>query len=167
MNHPLSQNVWPSLDEADNRLSAELLDHDGLMTPVLVRHFGEVYAEEIQARETQEHYIRISSIRQKVSGILLLNATLTIVKFILPDALIESLSSTKIPFGRLLDEHGVKTTIQNRILLACRDQQEAGLALRWGRRHAIVRADNKVPLCHVQELLVPEPDLLSAQEHYL
>lgn len=161
MHNLISQENWASFDE----ISIRLLDHDTLMTPYLQHYFGEIYAKQSALHTTVETYNRVSSVYQKSTSILLLDANLTIEKAALPSELLTDLVSTSIPFGKLLIDYGIEAKAHDRVLFS--DKSGPHYQLRNGRRHTIIEVKTGKQLCYVEELFAPDNILMSAHQHYL
>ncbi|EEE35267.1 hypothetical protein RKLH11_3943 [Rhodobacteraceae bacterium KLH11] len=71
--------------------------------------------------------------------------------------MIDTLRSTQIPFGSLLEEFGIETKIINRILTVTCDRTKG--ELRLGRQHQITNAKTAEFICDVEEILFPEAEL--------
>lgn len=138
-------------------LSHKLLHHDHLLTPLLHHSFGEVYTNVKKAAETDSIYTRDSSIHQKNSHALLLEATLTVVKSSFPSEFIESLRKTQIPFGDLVALYHVDIAISKQSQGYFEEQFNG--EQRSGRHHTMVSLPNHEPICFVRELLVSEEKL--------
>lgn len=139
-------------------LSDALLSHDGLMTPVLKRHFGRIFVNENIAIMVDSGYRRHSTVKQWASGYILLDAELEINTEVLPDALVHLLHATSKPFGELLCEFGLKVRLT--------DITPFRQGRRFGRRHTMRLAETGTALCEVRELMAPERDLRSAAAFY-
>ena len=98
MENKISQKTGTPFDG----ISFRLLDHNNLMTPCLKNYFGAIYAKQSALHITEGTYTRVSSVYQKSTSTLLLDANLTIEKAALPSELLEALLSTKNPFGSFL-----------------------------------------------------------------
>ena len=145
-------------------LSTELLDHDDLLTPILRQHFGEVRMEATKVVETEETYMRASSLRQNTSNRKILDATLIVMKRTLPTTLIDDLRSTSKMFGQLLLDYGTEVIVRDRRPIILYDQTAQDV--RIGRQHRITDATTQETLCLVNELLVPEQNLLLLKSNF-
>lgn len=152
---------WSSIVSPLPPLSTRILGHDGLITPILERHFGEIEAVELDAAESRDHYVRTSTLYQRGSTQWLLDATLMIVKRQVPESLLEQLRSTSIPFEQLLMDHGVDVELEGRLSIELRD--DAGQVVARGRQHEIVHRQTGERVCQVREMLAPEAELSAAQ----
>ncbi|WP_299752082.1 hypothetical protein [uncultured Tateyamaria sp.] len=135
----------------------KLLDHDGLLTPKLRKHFGRIISKQTSARKSRLHYFRRSTLYQQSSCCRILEATLNISTNAVPEKLIDTLRSTQTPFGSLLEEFAIETKIINRILTVACDRTKC--ELRLGRQHQITNAKTAEVICHVEEVLFPEAEL--------
>jgi len=139
---------------SNSDLGQTILDHDGLMTPVLYQYFGDVIAKQIKFAETREIYTRDSEIRQSATGALILTAQLKVSKKHLPASLIDKLRGSTALFGQLLLDHQLEVEIHDRKINVS-NQHSADLKS-WGRTHNIVEAATGKLLCEVREALAPE-----------
>jgi len=146
----------PPSTAAAGPFSQSLLDHDGLMTPVLRAAFGALTVSQSQAHMGQHCLQRRSSIHQAATGAKILDAVLNISITSLPAGFSEKLQQEDVLFGQLLIDHALAVRICERSLYA----SLAGEDLRFGRRAAIYRGDTDELICKVDELLVSEAQLL-------
>jgi hypothetical protein len=146
----------PSLDP-DERMAVALLDHDGLMTPVLTRRFGPLRAEQHLSDLSGDTLHRHSTIRTHPGGEAILAARLDIHVPALPDGLLDRLGSGMVLFGQLLLDEGIDVQVQDRHLY--RVGEGGAPETRWGRRLTMQRRDTGMLVCKVDELLVPVRDL--------
>lgn len=119
-------------------ISREILDHTGLLTPVLNRLFGEIYVEVCEARESETSYWRQSIIRQKGTCQPLVYAELDIFKGNISTALLDKLRVTSQPFGQLLRaaSHRVELGDQRFFMQPSKKNNRSHL----GRSHSIYAA---------------------------
>ena len=148
--------ILPS--SADNlpAFSQSLLDHDGLMTPVLRAAFGPLTVRQSQAPLGQDRMRRRSTIHQAATGAKILDAVLDIAVQALPAGFLEQLQRQDVLFGQLLQDFSVGVRIADRSLYQCFD----GPVLRCGRRLVIYGGARSDVICHVDELLTSEAQLL-------
>ena len=136
----------------ENAFGEQLLDHNGLMTPVLTRFFGPIYAYETQREEDELSYRRTSTLFQSTSQKKILDAHLVIAKGSLPVELIEDLRVTSILFGQLLKDHNIDIeTSAPKVRL---------IGQRWGRSVELIEKRSGKVICSVEELLVKDKMLL-------
>lgn len=134
--------------------------HDGLMTPVLQSRFGPMYAVELHRSETGDRYDRVSEVRQRGTGLLLLDSRMSIRVSALPAAMLDALRNTDTPFGQLLQGAGIAARSVSREIT--RLAGEDGAPDRLGRRHIIVDAATDAPICDLHEVLNHAEVLLAA-----
>jgi chorismate-pyruvate lyase len=139
-------------------LSHSLLGHDSLMTPFLTARFGSISARQRLMTFGESTFSRQSKLCRKSDGELILEATLLISEPSIPEAMLRQLQRDDTPFGLLLAEHGLATTIAERALYFKSNSDPT--MVRWGRRHFILNADDESRICQVDELLVPEAELV-------
>lgn len=139
------------------KLIRVLLDHKGLMTPVLNQQFGPIKALQTKYLDEVEYCMRQSRLVQASTGKIILSAELKINGSMVPQEFLRQLVSTTIPFGALLVQFHIETTIQSLNLFCHTSAQTTDSVLmdRWGRRHNIVDPTNGNVLCEVEELLMP------------
>ena len=130
----------------------KLLNHCGLMTPVLNQFFGTVSAQQLRFEEDAHTYRRASALFQQPDDNLILEASLVVSKLHLPASLIESLRTTDNLFGQLLADYNieVQTTAPELRLLNSR----------WSRDIDLLEKATGELLCSVHELLVEDRYLL-------
>lgn len=148
-------------DDADKeagRFSLTLLDHDGLMTPVLLAAFGRLFARQISSTYSGGWFVRRSSIFQRSTGERILDATLEISYAALPTGFLEKLTQGEELFGQLLSDFGIEVRISDKSIYSLNHDGHSGP--RWGRRVSMYRQDTDDLLCQVDELLVSEALLL-------
>ncbi len=152
----MTANLPPAIERA-GPFSQRLLDHDGLMTPVLQAAFGPLAVRQSQVIDSVDRLRRRSSIHQAVSGAKILDAVLNVSLPALPDGFLEQLQHSDVLFGQLLSDFGLTVRTTNRILY----QSLTDNPCRLGRRVAILRRDTDALVCQVDELLVSEAQLLA------
>ena len=135
------------------------------MTPILKSLFGDIRAVQSNVRETSATYTRVSALYQREGSVLLLNAELEISKHALPAEIVEALRGMDVPFGQLLIDRGIEAISMDRTIF--NEGNPDGPDVRWGRRHKIVDSESGCALCRVQELLVPEYQLISAHDRFM
>jgi hypothetical protein len=138
--------------------SRSLLDHDGLMTPVLTAQFGPLIVRKTQSHTSSDHVLRHSSIYQARSNGKILDAVLTISPHALPANFVDQLLNQDILFGQILTDLAIPVRITDRILY---NSHPADPTSRWGRRLSIYHGDTRALICSVDELLVIETQLLA------
>ena len=150
----------PSLlsDVITSNFSQMLLDHDGLMTPVLLSHFGALTVQQNECHRDADRILRKSSIYQSASGLKILDAALDISLPALPMGFFEQLLYQDKLFGQLLNDFSIPIRIAARTLhhAPAADNQDT----RWGRRLSMYRDDTQEFVCHVEELMMPNHQLL-------
>lgn len=146
----------PSSVDTNFRFSHDLLDHDGLMTPVLHHHFGILTVRQTHAQHYADRFVRNSSIYQVASGEKILDAVLDISLPAVPSSFLNLLQTKGVLFGQLLIDFSIDVQIVNRSLY----QTKADHSPRWGRCLTIQHRDSQDVICTVDELLVSEPSLL-------
>ena len=114
--------------------------------------------------ETEETYMRASSLRQSASNRKILDATLIVMKRTLPTTLIDDLRSTSKMFGQLLLDYGMEVIVRDRRPIILYDQTAQDV--RIGRQHRITDATTQETLCLVNELLVSEKNLLLLKSNF-
>lgn len=147
----------PPFFDLDERMAVALLDHDGLMTPVLTRQFGPLRAQQHRSVRSGDTVHRHSTIRTHPGGAAILVARLDIHVPALPDGLLERLGSGKVLFGQLLLDEGIAVQVRDRHLYRVGDAEAPDTRL--GRRLTMQRSDTGMLICRVDELLVPVRDL--------
>lgn len=148
----------PDMTEAD-RYCLDLLDHDGLMTPVLRAQFGSLTAVQIAAERSEDIFLRESCIYQIATGAKILDAVLSISLSALPAGFLDRLLAEDVLFGQLLIEFRIGVRIAGRscyLSQAAPDQPR-----RWGRRLLMYRIDTGALLCRVDELLTDGTGLVT------
>lgn len=145
-------------DGGAGALSLRLLDHDGLMTPVLRAQFGALRAVQHRALREGDIYLRQSTIRRRAGGETILTARLEIRTDALPGGFLDDLAGGEVPFGQLLQDRAIGVEIRDREVF--RVTAADGTAPRWGRRLAIHRLSDGALVCRVEEILAPEAELL-------
>lgn len=139
-------------------VSHALLQHDGLMTRQLIRHFGPVHAVQTGIERDGDTITRWSTLLQTATGETLLQATLVIASPNLPDGLIDRLLAGNQLFGGLLIEAGVAVRMTDRVIY--RAGPPGGVhAGSWGRRQRMLRASDDAVLADVDECLSDEATL--------
>ena len=131
--------------------SQTLLDHDGLMTPVLVAQFGPLTVRQTEARHSETRFFRRSSIYQAASGAKILDAVLDISLPSLPLGFLAQLQDEDVLFGQLLSDFSIAVRIADRVLYQSHS--------RWGRRLTIYHSDTQAFICTVEELMAPDAQL--------
>jgi hypothetical protein len=147
----------PNNFSGENSISLRLLDHDQLMTPVLMAAFGEVFACQTAFRDDGHKIVRRSALYRRSVGEKILDATLVISKSSVPDGFLHEFLGSEALFGQLLINHGIAVRIADRHTY--RYPSVGGQETRWGRRLLMFRADDDALLCEVDELLVSEDQL--------
>jgi hypothetical protein len=148
--------ILPPSADCPAPFSQSLLDHDGLMTPVLRAAFGPLTVRQSQVLSGQDRMRRRSSIHQAATGAKILDAVLDIAVQALPEGFLEQLQRQDVLFGQLLQDFSVGVRIADRSLYRGFD----GTDLRCGRRLAIYDSARGDFICHVDELLSSEAQLL-------
>ena len=138
--------------------SRSLLDHDGLMTPVLTAQFGPLIVRKTQSHPSTDSVLRRSSIYQSASDSKILDAVLEISPQALPAGVIDQLLNEDILFGQILADFAIPVRITDRTLYQSTAPDEIA---RWGRRLRIYHGKTAAFICHVDELLVSEAQLLT------
>jgi hypothetical protein len=95
------------IGEAD-RYAVRLLDHDGLMTPILLAEFGPLRAVQTVADHADGLFHRRSVLRRVPGDEAILDASLKISVQALPDGFLQSLVKAETLFGQALQDHGIK-----------------------------------------------------------
>lgn len=154
----LKNSASPLKDVNKFHFSQMLLDHDGLMTPVLIAQFGALTVQQNEFHHGADRFLRKSSIYQATSGLKILDAALEISLPSLPRGFLGQLLHEEKLFGQLLNDHSIPIRIAARTLhlSSGEDDQDA----RWGRSLTMYRDDTQDFLCHVQELMMPDHQLL-------
>jgi hypothetical protein len=150
----------PDMTDVD-RYCLGLLDHDGLMTPLLRAQFGSLTAVQSGAERSDGIFLRESSIYQVATGAKILDAVLKISLPALPGGFLDRLLAEDVLFGQLLIEFRVSVRIAERscyLSWAASDQPR-----RWGRRLDMYRVDTGALLCAVDELLAPGAELIASR----
>lgn len=142
------------------RLGMDLLDHDGLMTPVLVAQFGPIRVEKSQDDRDGGLLHRVSRLHQMATGWVILDADMILNTRALPPKVLTGLHETTTPFGHLLIESDVQARSVDRVItrVAATDGGEDRLK----RQHRLIDARRGVTLCQVIETLSPESLLQDA-----
>jgi hypothetical protein len=143
----------------NGRLIARLLQHDQLMTPVLWSEFGGIVARDVIHTHEDDILRRTSALHHKYTGRKVLDAKLEIFIDSVPGAIVQQLSTTEKLFGQLLLENEIVIETRNRKVFSHTESDER--VTRWGRRLSLINAADQAVLCRVEELLVPEVELLS------
>lgn len=138
---------------AGDRISLELLEHDGLMTPVLISKFGPLFALQISGVQSDQSFLRQSAIFQRSSGEKILDGSLEISLAALPVGFLSRLTAGDVLFGQLLQDFSIAVSISDRSIY--RIEQSGDQDVRLGRRLSMHRLDSGAFLCRVNELLVP------------
>ena len=138
--------------------SRSLLDHDGLMTPVLTAQFGPLIVRKTQSHPTANSVLRHSSIYQAGSDRKILDAALQISPHALPAGSLDQLLNEDILFGQLLADFSIPVRIADRTLYHSTETDEIP---RWGRRLSIYHGETGAFICRVKELLVNDAQLLT------
>lgn len=149
-------NSLPTTDHEISAFCRGLLDHDGLMTPLLTDVFGPISAHQMQGTVDGTVFHRMSTVVHAATETPLLSAELVIQVDALPKGMLEALRSSSTPFGALLQDAKINAVSTKRTLHLVDGEHP-----RWGRRHQIINADSGALICAVNELLSPE-DTLSA-----
>ncbi len=149
----MSPSVSP-IDLTSNGFSKGLLDHDGLMTPVLLAQFGPLTARQTEGKQIENRFLRQSTIYQAATGEKILDAELDISLQSLPATFLDCLQQQDILFGQLLRDFSIDVRIMDRTLY------QSDQSLRWGRRLSICNANTLDLICKVQELMVGDAQLL-------
>ncbi len=140
----------------DAPISKRLLQHDTLMTAKLTEVFGEMIAHQTDFLDGDDTFTRRSTLHRQGHSATILNARLIIRKASLPDGFLENLQRTEILFGQLLMNHGISVQMTDRKVYTVKDADQ----IRWGRQLQMLRADSGDLLATIEELLVPEAELL-------
>lgn len=135
--------------------SQSLLDHDGLMTPVLLAQFGPLTVVQNEASQSATRFVRRSSIYQAATGVKILDAVLDIALQSLPVGFFDRLQQEDVLFGQLLQDFSMAVRIADRSLF----HMQADQASRWGRRLTIYRSDTQEFICTVEEIMASDADL--------
>jgi len=143
-------------------LSRILLDHGGLMTPVLTAFFGSILARPTVMVVRTTTVIRRSTLHCETDDEMILEAKLKIAKACIPNSMLSQLQHSFTPFGQLLADDGLKTKIARREIY-CREHNDSAKT-RWGRRHIILNATDDSRICDVDELLATEAQLAMVAE---
>ena len=143
--------MQPEIGLRPDPTSADLLLHDGLMSPKLTKRFGEMVAKPSLQLDEGSSITRQSSLFQKASDAKILDASLRISKHHLPDALLAELFDTDALLGDLLRRFEISVKLTRRTIY---HSQDPSGHIRWGRRHVMCSSDAKVVLCEVDELLL-------------
>ncbi|MBL4806248.1 MAG: hypothetical protein JKY31_03060 [Rhodobacteraceae bacterium] len=130
----------------------KLLNHNGLMTPVITRFFGPMRAIQTRFEETQATYYRVSLLYQCAQHNLIIEAKLLASKDNLPAGLIDALRNTDQLFGQLLLDYHISVRIAPPKI---RHDNS-----RWSRQLAMLDKANGKLLCKVDEHLVSDQQLL-------
>jgi len=136
----------------ESNFSKMLLDHDGLMTPVLITHFGALTVRQNEFHQDSDRFLRKSSIYQAASGLKILDAALEISLPALPPGFLEQLLHQDKLFGQLLTDFAIPIRITARNLHPSSVEDNQGT--RWGRRLTMYRDDTQEFVCHVKELMM-------------
>ena len=143
-------------------LDWSLVDHDGLMTPVLVAHFGLIKVQVLRTEVLSDTtHCRVSQLRQAATGAVILDAETTLNTAALPPPVLIGLRDTDIPFGQLLIKAGIPARSVDRQITGLVALQ--GAERRLCRRHRLVNAQTGQELCAIIETLSPVSVLQSAQ----
>ncbi len=148
------------------KLGGSLLDHDGLMTPILLAYFGSIKVEVLQTEVLNATTLRrVSRLHQAATGAVILDAEMILNTAALPRQVLIGLQDTPIPFGQLLMDAGITArSVERQIVgLGEKDKSER----RLGRRHRLVNARTEQELCKIVETLSPLPVLLAAHEAFV
>jgi hypothetical protein len=152
-------NKRDQIDSAHNsQLIVRLLQHDQLMTPVLWSEFGEIVARDVIHTHEGDILRRTSALHHKYTGGKVLDAKLEIFIDAVPGTIVQQLSTTEKLFGQLLLENEIVVETRNREVFSHTASDEA--VTRWGRRLSLINAADQTVLCRVEELLVPDVELL-------
>lgn len=157
----------PSCDlhPAPAALDWGLLDHDGLLTPVLMSHFGPITAHRVQTDVLSATALRrVSQLHQAATGTVILDAEMVLNTGDMPQSLLTDLQETVIPFGQLLIQSGLTARSVDREITV--QNGPNGAERRLGRRHRLVDAQTGRHLCTLVETLSPLSVLLTAQQAY-
>jgi hypothetical protein len=127
--------------------SRSLLDHDGLMTPILAQEFGALSVRKTQTDQASGRFLRRSSIFQIASGGKILDAELEISAAALRDDVL---------FGQLLADFEIPVRLTDRVLYQTTPLHPE---MRWGRRLTIYHAETHAFICSVDEVLAPDTQL--------
>ena len=138
--------------------SRSLLDHDGLMTPILAQEFGALSVRKTQTDQASGRFSRRSSIFQTASGGKSLDAVLEISAAALPAKFLDQLLRDDVLFGQLLADFEIPVRLTDRVLYQITPSPPE---TRWGRRLKIYHGKTAAFICRVDELLVSEARLLA------
>ena len=138
-------------------LSEQLLRQNGLMTPALVKTFGDVIAVENFRKTTERVYLRRSSIFTALGQHPILDAELAINHHLLPQGFLSRLKNGRELFGALLLEFGLDVSIEGLVIFRREDQ-------RFGRRLHMRDTVSGVIISRVEEVLQPEQLLQSQRQ---
>lgn len=146
-------------------LDWSLLDHDGLMTPVLVAHFGPLSVQVLRTEVSgAAAFRRISQLYQTATGTIILDAEMILNAAALPAQVLAGLQDSSIPFGQLVIEAGIAACSVDREitwLMSSLDSER-----RACRRHRLINARSGKELCAIVETLSPLSVLRTAQEAF-
>lgn len=135
-----------------------LVDHDGLMTPLLVTRFGPIEVRLLHTADlgpTERR--RVSQLLQRDSGTVILEAEMVLNLTAIPGSILTALHESAVPFGQLLIEAGIPALSVDRKITALPSAPP-----RLRRRHRLVNARTGQELCKISETLSPLPVLLAA-----
>jgi hypothetical protein len=155
----LTNEPSPLIDATKSNFSKMLLDHDGLMTPVLIAQFGTVTVRQNEFHQDSDRLLRKSSIYQAASGSKILDAALEISLPALPPEFLGQLLHQDKLFGQLLNDFSIPIRITARTLHHASAEDNGGI--RWGRRLTMYRDDTQEFVSHVEELMMPDHELLT------
>jgi hypothetical protein len=136
--------------------SRSLLDHDGLMTPILAQEFGALSVRKTQTDQASGRFSRRSSIFQIASGGKILDAVLEISAAALPAKFLDQLLRDDVLFGQLLADFAIPVRLTDRVLYQITPSSPE---TRWGRRLTIYHAETHAFICSVDEVLAPDTQL--------
>ncbi len=144
-------------------IAYKLSKSPSLLTPKLISTFGDIFViedKDIENFEAASFYYRESSIFQTCSNTKILEANLKISKKHLPKGLINDLSHTTIPFGKLLTEYKINAGVKD--LNICIHKSVVNSSTRIGRNLKIYDKQSNMVIAFVRELFVSEKELSRA-----
>ena len=147
---------------ADLPFEMILLDHDGLMTPVLKAHFGPIRVEkQLDEGQNLGKLRRVSRLHQVATGLIILDADMILNIGELTPEIMGGLHGSTIPFGQLLIQSGSAAKSVDRVISRIAGQD--GQADRLRRQHRLINAHTQAELCQIMETLSPLPVLMAAR----
>ena len=144
-------------------LEWSLLDHNGLLTPVLIVQFGPITAEKVSTDFVGSSVMRrLSRLHQATTGAVILDAEMILSTAALPKEVLTGLQETVVPFGQLLIDAGISARSVDRQIL--RLQPLDGGESRLCRQHRLINTRSGQELCKVVETLSTLSILKAAQK---